>query len=472
MTRAETRSGAAHRGSPRLPSPPPSTMSSTAPALSPFSSPSAADVPPSSVIASTPASSPSSSSSAAVVLSSVPATAEPTASSSSSSRPAATAAATEPRGIVEATAELLASRTRAETRSGAPHRGSPRLTFPSPPQRSVLASSSRESSTSYRADSDATVHPTARRPKKQVTFSTRPRPPQVKLISSPDTSPRSPPLLHGTTPSYSSHQTRTRSPVPWLHGHKKDESGDKKGLLQIATPQNENNTSSSNVTPTSESEGSTSVSRPDERRLHPPPLPLRPHSAFNTSNRIIDDISSVTSPSKTESSGGEEKTSGEKRRRDTVPFKKPRDFPEGAEFAIKPRIAQIESKLFSLDEKTLKQFDVVNQRGRKTKRSHTAPAAAAPRASEDDWWGTASAPSEHGGSDSDVICEFFAIGTPTGARSRASSVCSLGSLYSTRSSKSSRSMKSTRSYVSTGSIYKCSSAGSIYSSDGSLYGDD
>lgn len=295
----------------------------------------------------------------------------------------------------------------------------------------------------------------------------------MKLMSSPDASPRSPRLLQGVTPSYSSHQTRARSPVPWLHGQKKDdESEDRKGLPQIATPQNENGTSSSNVTPTSEGEGSISVSHLDVHRLNPPPIPLRPPSTFHISRKITDDISSLASPSNTESFREEEKASGG-RRRDSVPFKKPRDFPDGEEFKIKPRIAQIESKLFSLDEKTLKQFDVNNQRGRKTKRSHTAPAAVAPQTLEDDWWGTASAPSEHGGSDhSEVVCEFFNIGSPTTCRSRASSVCSLGSLYSTRSSKSSRSMKSMRSYVSTGSIYKCSSAGSIYSSDGSLYGDD
>jgi len=57
-------------------------------------------------------------------------------------------------------------------------------------------------------------------------------------------------------------------------------------------------------------------------------------------------------------------------------------------------------------------------------------------------------------------------------RSRASSVCSFGSLYSTGSKRSNKSARSHRSAKSYGSLYRCSSMdsfGSLYSDDGSLY---
>jgi len=322
--------------------------------------------------------------------------------------------------------------------------------------RGVLTSASTSGDSAYNITDVADVRAT-RKPKKQVTFLSRPRP-HVKL--SPSTSPRSPRLSQdlGTTPSYSSKHTRTRSPLPRLDQQKKDEDEDDSPRKTKVTH------------PSSSEESKPAPSSREELMRKPLTIPLRPHAAFPISKSIVSyDSSSPCSPSKNrENLLSQDSSSGEKGR--SVPFKKPKDFPEGEEFTIGPRIAQIETKLLSLDEKTLRQFDVVNSRGRKTKRSNTAPAAASKL--EDDWWGTSSAPSDHNGSDSEVMCEFFAIGTPTGSRARASSVCSLGSLYSTRSSRSSRSMKSMRSFVSTGSIYKDSSAGSIYSDEGSLYGDE
>lgn len=147
--------------------------------------------------------------------------------------------------------------------------------------------------------------------------------------------------------------------------------------------------------------------------------------------------------------------------------KRPRDFPE--EFTIASKIEEFEKRVecLALDEATLRKFDAATQASRKLQRSSTGPVTTTTLTDPDDWWGTQSAPSD--GDGGEVMCEYFDIGSVTG-RSRASSVCSLGSIYSRSSSRSSRSLRSARSVLSQSSLYHCSndSQCSMYS-DGSLY---
>lgn len=147
--------------------------------------------------------------------------------------------------------------------------------------------------------------------------------------------------------------------------------------------------------------------------------------------------------------------------------KRPRDFPE--EFTIASKIEEFEKRVecLALDEATLRKFDAATQASRKLHRSSTGPVTTTTLTDPDDWWGTQSAPSD--GDGGEVMCEYFDIGSVAG-KSRASSVCSLGSIYSRSSSRSSRSLRSARSVLSQSSLYHCSndSQCSMYS-DGSLY---
>eukprot|EP00397_Hematodinium_sp_SG-2012_P032896 GEMP01035077.1.p1 GENE.GEMP01035077.1~~GEMP01035077.1.p1 ORF type:complete len:467 (+),score=102.60 GEMP01035077.1:95-1495(+) len=306
------------------------------------------------------------------------------------------------------------------------------------------------------------------RPKKQVTFS-RQRGVKVTRLQQPITSPRSPDPdatpASPSSPCFPPASRRRQSPPPPAHCTAPSPDDDEESYCSSTAP------SPNRLSRSSPSHINNSTLRPMEPWKSDGLLavPLRATSVTSSTSMGGAEGEGHTSispsPSVSPMASPRVRTI---RRHNTCPARRPKDFP--LDFAIQPKIEEFEKRAdnIALDEETLKQFDVANRPVRRLHRSQTVPVP-----DPDDWWGVQSAPSE--GSDGDVVCEYFAIGTPPGGRSRASSVCSLGSIYSRSSrgsSRSSRSMRSARSAISSSSLYNCSSNGSnasLYSSDGSLY---